>query len=144
MCRGSIRQSVLVIEQVSVLNCGRTASFQQTGAAFAYRPQPPYSGFNRQLMGFLILDVEAHKNLPLVDCHFHRSTEQYHSRLRVLSMKPVWMLASRLVGVGRASWLVGWRRLDVVLTVHPQTLDNFKGVLLMLVRVGVRRFKERR
>ena len=38
MCRGSIRQSVLVIEQVTVLDCGRAASFQQTGTAFAYRP----------------------------------------------------------------------------------------------------------
>ena len=37
-----------------------------------------------------------------------------------------------------------WCRLDIVLTVQPEPLDDFDGVLLVLVRVGVRGLKERR
>ena len=37
-----------------------------------------------------------------------------------------------------------WRRLDIVLAVQPEPLDDLDRVLLMLVRVGVRGLKERR
>ena len=46
-------------------------------------------------------------------------------------------------GSARSSVLTRWRQLDVVLAIHPQPLDDLKGVLLMLVYVGVRGFKER-
>ena len=37
-----------------------------------------------------------------------------------------------------------WRRLDIVLAVQPEPLDDLDRVLLMFVRVGVRGLKERR
>ena len=40
--------------------------------------------------------------------------------------------------------LAGWRWLDIVLAVQPEPLDDLDRVLLVLVRVGVRSFKERR
>ena len=36
-----------------------------------------------------------------------------------------------------------WCRLDIVLAVQPQALDDLDGVLLVLICVGVRRFEER-
>ena len=49
------------------------------------------------------------------------------------------------IGPGsRSSVLSRWRRFNVVLAIHPQPLDDLKGVLLMLVCVGVRGFEERR
>ena len=38
------------------------------------------------------------------------------------------------------SW---WRRLDIVLAVNPHALHHLKGMLLVLIRVGVRGFEER-
>ena len=47
------------------------------------------------------------------------------------------------LGGGRSKVLSRLRRLDVVLAVHPQPLDDLKCVLLMLVYVGIRGFEER-
>ena len=35
------------------------------------------------------------------------------------------------------------RRLDIVLAVNSQTLDDLKGVMLAFIRVGMRGFEER-
>ena len=43
-----------------------------------------------------------------------------------------------------SSVLAWWRWLDIVLAVQPESLGNLDRVLLMLIRVGVRSFKERR
>ena len=43
------------------------------------------------------------------------------------------------------SRVLGWScRLDIVLAVQPEPLDDLDRVLLVLVRVGVRGLKERR
>ena len=47
-------------------------------------------------------------------------------------------------GTGSRSSVLSWRRLDIVLAVQPEPLDDLDRVLLMLVRVGVRGLKERR
>ena len=47
-------------------------------------------------------------------------------------------------GRGRPSVLARWRWLDIVLAVHSQPLDDLKGVLFVLIRVGIRGLKERR
>ena len=46
-------------------------------------------------------------------------------------------------GRGRPSVLAGWRWLSIVLAVQPESLDNFERVLLVLIYVRVRGFKER-
>ena len=48
------------------------------------------------------------------------------------------------IGTGSRSSVLSWRRLDIVLAVQPEPLDDLDRVLLMLVRVGVRGLKERR
>ncbi len=53
-------------------------------------------------------------------------------------------LYSRIGPGRRSSVLSGWRRLDIVLAVQPEPLDDLNRVLLMLVRVGVGGLKERR
>ena len=49
------------------------------------------------------------------------------------------------IGTGRrSSVLSGWRRLDIVLAIQPEPLDDLNRVLLMFARVGVSGLKERR
>ena len=53
------------------------------------------------------------------------------------------MPVSLPAAASRVSWL-WWRRLDIVLAVQPEPLDDLDRVLLMFVRVGVGGLKERR
>ena len=53
-------------------------------------------------------------------------------------------LYSRIGTGSRASVLRRWRRLDIVLAVQPEPLDDLNRVLLMFARVGVSGLKERR
>ena len=57
---------------------------------------------------------------------------------------PVSQSGRRYRALPRRIECFGWRRrLDIVLAVHPQSLDDFQRVLLMLVHVGVCSSKER-